>query len=87
MHQVGERAEGLLDVGVRAGPVHLVEVDVVGAEARSESSTARMIQRRDPPRGLGSSAFIGMKNFVARNTSSRRPFRASPTISSETPAE
>src|SRR3954471_12361252 len=30
--EVGERAEGLRDVGVGAGPVHLVEVDVVGAQ-------------------------------------------------------
>ena len=30
--EIGEGAEGLLDIGVRAGPVHLVEVDVVGAQ-------------------------------------------------------
>ena len=30
--QVGERAEGLVEVGVRLGAVHLVEVDPVGAE-------------------------------------------------------
>src|SRR3954452_7124535 len=53
---------------------------------RSEFSTSRMIHRRDPPRALRSSP-IGMKNLVARTTSSRRPFRASPTISSEAPAE
>src|SRR3954451_478831 len=32
MHQVAERSEGLLDVGVDLGPVHLVEVDPVGLE-------------------------------------------------------
>src|SRR3954469_12889911 len=53
---------------------------------RSEFSTSRMIHRREPPRELGSSP-IGMKNLVARTTSSRRPCRASPTISSDTPAE
>jgi hypothetical protein len=31
--QVGQRAEGFLDVGVLAGPVHLVKVDVVGVQA------------------------------------------------------
>src|SRR3954449_515604 len=46
-----------------------------------------MTQRREPPRRFGSSWLIGMKNLVARNTSSRRPSRASPTISSEMPAE
>ena len=45
-----------------------------------------MIQRRDPPRRFGSSP-IGMKNLVASTTSSRRPFSALPTISSDSPAE
>src|SRR5690606_17615894 len=31
--EVGERAQRLVDVGVGLGPVHLVEVDVVGAQA------------------------------------------------------
>jgi hypothetical protein len=31
-HQVGESAEGLLDVGFRTGSVYLVEVDVVGVQ-------------------------------------------------------
>src|SRR3954466_6254775 len=53
---------------------------------RSEFSTSRMIHRREPPREFGSSP-IGMKNFVARTTASRRPWSASPTISSDTPAE
>ena len=33
VHQVGQRAERLVDVGVGTRPVHLVEVDVVGVEA------------------------------------------------------
>src|SRR4051794_35875971 len=45
-----------------------------------------MIQRRDPPLRLGASP-IGMKNFVARTTSSRRPLSAFPTISSDSPDE
>src|SRR4051794_6635297 len=53
---------------------------------RREFSTSRTIQRREPPRELGSSP-IGMKNLVARTTSSRRPASASPTISSDTPPE
>jgi hypothetical protein len=31
--EVGQRAEGLVDVGVRIGTMHLVEVEPVGAEA------------------------------------------------------
>jgi hypothetical protein len=33
LHEVGERSERLLDVDLRVGAVHLVEVDVVGAQA------------------------------------------------------
>ena len=32
LDEVGQRAEGLVDVGVRVGAVDLVEVDPVGAE-------------------------------------------------------
>ena len=32
LNEVAERAEGLLDVHRRVGPVHLVEVDPVGTE-------------------------------------------------------
>src|SRR6185437_9864393 len=53
---------------------------------RSECSTSVMIQRREPPRWFGSSS-NGIKNFVARTMSSRRPFRALPTISSLSPWE
>src|SRR5438309_11220880 len=45
-----------------------------------------MIQRRDAPRWLVSSP-IGATNFVASTTSSRRPFSALPTISSDSPDE
>ena len=52
---------------------------------RSESSTARMIQRRELPCRLGSSPMAPW-NFVARMTSSRRPpASALPTISSDSP--
>src|SRR6476469_1664430 len=51
---------------------------------RNEFSTAVMIHRRDPPCWLGSSP-IGRLNFVASTTFSRRPRRASPTTSSESP--
>jgi hypothetical protein len=66
--------------------VHLVQVDPVRAQAAQESSTDLMIQRREPPRWLGSSP-IGTKNFVASTMSSRRPLSALPTISSDSPAE
>jgi hypothetical protein len=84
--EVGQRAEGLLDVGVGLGAVDLVEVDVVGAEAPQRALDRGEIQQREPPRRLGSSP-IGMENFVARTTSSRRPLSALPTISSDSPAE
>ena len=50
--EVGEGAEGLLDVGVRAGPVHLVEVDVVGAEPAQ-----RVLDLADDP-AAGSAALV-----------------------------
>jgi len=86
MDQVGEGAERLTDIGARVGAVDLVQVDPVGASRRSESSTSRMIQRRELPRWLGSSS-IGLCTLVARITSSRRPARAFPTISSDSPWE
>ena len=42
--EVGERAEGLVDVDVGIGSVHLVEVDPVGAEAAE-----RVLDRLDDP--------------------------------------
>ena len=77
-----------LGAGVRGGAdvANLALVYQVGQRAE-EFSTAWMIQRREPPRWLGSSWLIGMKNLVARNTPSRRPFSALPTISSDAPAE
>ena len=44
LDEVGERAERLLDVDGRIGAVHLVEVDVVGAEAPQ-----RVLDRPDDP--------------------------------------
>ena len=75
--QVVEGLEGLQEVGVRVGPVGLVEVDVVGVEA----AQAVLDGADDPaPRvagGSGSSP-IWPWNLVARKTSSRRPLRALP---------
>lgn len=51
---------------------------------RSESSTARTIQRRDPPCVLGSVP-ICWWNVAASTTSSRRPANALPTIVSDSP--
>src|SRR3954447_16687739 len=45
-----------------------------------------MIQRRELPNRLGSSP-IALCTLVARTTSSRRPFKALPTISSDSPRE
>jgi hypothetical protein len=45
-----------------------------------------MIHRRDPPRRFSDSA-MGLANLVASTTSSRRPFSALPTISSDSPPE
>ena len=49
-------------------------------------SMACAIQRGDPPRRLRSGP-LGRPNLVASTTSSRRPFRALPTISSDSPSE
>ena len=84
VHEVGQRADRLVQIGVGIGPVDLVQVDPVGARRRRLSSTARTIQRREAPRWFGSSP-MALKNFVARMTASRRPRRARPTISSDSP--
>ena len=44
MDEVGQRAERLVDVGVRVGAVELVEIDPVGAEA-----TQRVFDFGDDP--------------------------------------
>ena len=49
-------------------------------------STSLTIQRRELPRRFGPSP-IGKCTLVASTTSSRRPWRAFPTISSDSPAE
>jgi hypothetical protein len=51
-------------------------------------STSVTIQRREPPlRFRVFSSSSGKKTLVASTTSSRRPFRALPTISSDSPVE
>ena len=53
--QVGQRAEGLLDVGVLARPVHLVQVDVVGVQAAQ-----RVLDLADdPPAGAAPLVRVG----------------------------
>ena len=54
LDEVGERAERLVDVGVRVGSVYLVEVDPVGAE-----SSQRVLDLLDDP-AAGSSAVVGV---------------------------
>ena len=51
---------------------------------RRLSSTARLIQRADPPAWLGS-RLIGRPNLVASTTSSRWPLMAWPTTRSDWP--
>ena len=84
--EVGQRAEGLLDVGVRLGAVDLVQVDVV----RAQAPEAVLHLARDPdPRvaPLVPPGPISPWTLVARTTWSRRSFSARPTISSDSPAE
>jgi hypothetical protein len=75
VHQVAERAEGLVDVGADLGPVDLVEVDPVGLQP----AQAVLDLPDDPAPGVAEA--------VARTTSSRRPWRALPTIRSDSPWE
>ena len=84
--EIAERAERLVDVGCRIGPVDLVQVDVVGAEA----AQAVLALLDDPAARLAAHVRVVAHrpvNFVASTTSSRRPARALPTISSDSPAE
>jgi hypothetical protein len=72
MDEVAERRHRLLDVGVRARAVDLVEIDPVGVQP-----SQRVLYRADDPApgaapAVGSSP-IASWNFVARMTSSRRP--------------
>ena len=74
VHEVAQRAEGLLDVGVRLGPVHLVEVDPVGLQP----TQAVLDLADDPPARVAdrfTSSPIRPWNLVARTTSSRRPLQ------------
>lgn len=52
-HEVGERGEGLLDIGVRVGVVDLVKVDVVGPQPLQRS-----LDRLDDPTP-GTAAAVG----------------------------
>ena len=84
--EVGQRAERLVDVGVRVGAVDLVEVDPVGVQAPE-----RVLDLGDDP-APRDAAVVGVlahrhQNLVASTTSSRRPLSALPTISSDSPAE
>jgi hypothetical protein len=83
--EVGERAERLLEVDAGLGAVDLVEVDPVGAQPAQ-----RVLDRAVDPAARAATAVgsspIGMKNFVASTTSSRRPRSALPTISSDSPS-
>ena len=85
-HQLGERADGLLDRRVRVDAVLVVEVDAVGPEPlqralrpRSRMFAGLLSSTPGPPPACETSP-----NFVATTTSSRRPFRARPTSSSLT---
>ena len=84
--EIGQRRERLVVIGVGIGAVDLVEVDLV----RAKSAQARVAVAHDPTtrvaRSLMSSP-IEPCAFVASTTSSRRPLRALPTISSDSPRE
>jgi hypothetical protein len=61
MHEVRQRAEGLVDIGVRIGNAHLVEVDPVGLQPAQ-----RALDRfgNPPPRR---STMVGVR-IAERNT-------------------
>ena len=83
--QVGDDARDLFDGSVRVDAVLVVQVDVVGAEALKEPSTADLMLAGllSMTPGLGPlSVWETRPNFVAMTTSSRRPLTACPTTSS-----
>ena len=51
VHEIRERAERVVDVGERVRAVHLVEVDVVGAQPAQRASHARDPRRDDARAG------------------------------------
>ncbi len=53
--ELGERSQRLVEIGVLIGPVHLVEVDVVGIE----TSQAVLDGAGDPARGASAVVVIG----------------------------
>ena len=80
-HQLGQRADGLLDRRVRVDAVLVVEVDVVGAEPlqRALDRAAHVLGRAvEHPVRRSSVGVRAMPNFVAITTSSRRPAIAAP---------
>lgn len=86
MHEVAEGPEGFFDVDRGVGAVHLVQVDPVGAEA----AEGVLDFLDDPP--ARATAVVGVlvhghEELGGQETSSRRPTRALPVISSETPFE
>ncbi len=84
VHEVGEHAERVVEVDGPVEAVHLVEVDVVGAQAAQAASHGQ----HDPaPRAATAVGVRAHRDeaFVASTTSSRRPRSASPTISSLSP--
>jgi len=85
VNEVGEGGEGLLDRGVRLGPVNLVQVDVVSVQPTRELSTSR-IQRRELPQWFGSSD-MALRNLVVSTRRTRPPVSALPIISSDSPPE
>ena len=87
MHEIGERAERLVDVGVVLGAVDLVQVDPIGAEPPQAVLDLATIQRRESPNWFGSSPIVPW-TLVASTTLSRLPpASALPTISSDSPRE
>ena len=83
--QLADRADGLLDRGVRVDPVLVVQVDVVGAEPLQRALDGRADVGRPAVEIPGPAPACETRpNFVASTTWSRRPFRARPRSSSLT---
>ena len=78
LDQVVERLQRLVDRRVGIGPVHLVQVDVVGAAAGAGwPRTTRATHRADRPRSSGSSLIglphLGGQHHPVAPTGERRP--------------
>jgi hypothetical protein len=72
-NQVSERRDRLLEIRARIEGVHLVQVDVVGAESPERVLDGPHDPAAGCPRWFGSSGSIGSPNLVASTTLSRRP--------------